>query len=136
MDLGLKGLNAVVTGSTAGIGKAIAIALAKEGANVAVCSRRQEKVDETLTELASLPGNAIGSPVDVTDQAGFQTWIDNTAEAMGGIDIFIANVSPMSSKWADAVNTDILASVSSIDSALPFLKKSDNGAIVYIASMV
>ena len=89
MDLGLKGLNAVVTGSTAGIGKAIAIALAKEGANVAICSRRQEKVDETLTELAQFPGKIVGGAVDVTDKDHFQQWLDGAAEALGGIDILL-----------------------------------------------
>lgn len=135
MDLGVKGLNAVVTGSTAGIGKAIAIALAKEGANVAICSRRQEKVDETLTELAQFPGKIVGGAVDVTDKDHFQQWLDGAAEALGGIDIFVANVSPMSGKWEDAVNTDILATVSSIDASLPWIKQSKAGSIVYISSM-
>ena len=49
MDLGLKGLRAIVTGSTAGIGRAIAQNLAREGADVAICSRQQENVDATIT---------------------------------------------------------------------------------------
>ena len=135
MDLGLNGLNAVVTGSTAGIGKAIALSLAKEGVNVAICSRRQEKVDETLDELSAYPVKSVGGAVDITHTEAFQHWVSQTAEGLGGIDIFVANVSPMSGKWADAVNTDILSTVSSIDAALPWVKQSENGSIIYISSM-
>ncbi len=135
MDLGLKGLNAVVTGSTAGIGKEIARSLAREGANVAICSRRQAKVDETIQEFEALPGKVIGGAVDVTVESAFQAWLNGVAEEMGGVDIFVANVSPMSPNWSDAVNTDILATVSSIDCALPWLKQSKAGSLVYIASM-
>ena len=135
MDLGLQGKNVVITGSTSGIGKAIATAMAREGANVAICSRRQQKVDETLAQLASSAGKIVGGAVDVTDHDGFQRWLDSVAEDLGGIDIFVANVSPMSGQWADAINTDVLSTVANIDAAIPWLKKSNAGSIVYIGSM-
>jgi 3-oxoacyl-[acyl-carrier protein] reductase len=135
MELGLKGLKVVVTGSTSGIGKAIAMSMAREGADVAICSRRQEKVNETLAELAQYPGKIIGGAADITDQLGFQQWLNGVADELGGIDIFVANVSPMSDKWEKTVNTDILSTVSSIDAVLPWVKRSNAGSIIYISSM-
>jgi 3-oxoacyl-[acyl-carrier protein] reductase len=140
MDLGLNGLRAIVTGSTAGIGRAIAQNLAKEGADVAICSRQQENVDATITAFSDYPGKVIGDAVDVTDPEGFKKWVDSVAAELGGIDIFIANVtagSPPagSSIWDAATNTDIQATVSCIDAALPLLKQSENGSIIYISSM-
>lgn len=140
MDLGLKGKRAIVTGSTRGIGKAIAETLAKEGVDVAVCSRQQKSVDETIAEFSQYPGKVIGAAVDITDQQGFKQWVDSVAEELGGIDIFVANVTAgdtaeRSNPWDAAVTTDILATVSCIDAALPMLKQSQAGAIVYISSM-
>jgi len=109
--------------------------LAQEGADLAICSRHQENVDQTLTELTQYPINAFGGAVDVTDQGRFSDWINEMAGQLGGIDIFVANVSPMSPKWEDAINTDIVSTVSGIDTALPWIKQSTQGSIVYIGSI-
>ncbi|MEM8497984.1 MAG: SDR family oxidoreductase [Pseudomonadota bacterium] len=140
MDLKLNGLRAIVTGSTAGIGRAIAQTLCEEGAQVAVCSRQQGNVDATIEQFSSLPGKAIGSAVDVNNQQDFQQWVDSVAAELGGIDIFVANVTggaPPTGKtvWENAVSADILGTVGGIDAALPRLKESSHGAIVYISSM-
>ncbi|TQV74550.1 SDR family oxidoreductase [Exilibacterium tricleocarpae] len=135
MNLGLKGLKAIVTGSTSGIGKAIAEQLLQEGADVAVCSRRQKKVTETIEKLGQYDGRVVGSAVDITEQENFKVWVDGVTEQLGGLDIFIANVSPMSNNWEEEVKTDILGTVTGIECAIPYLKASNNGAIVYISSM-
>jgi len=140
MDLQLKGKRAIITGSTRGIGRAIAEVLAKEGADIAICSRHQDSVDSTLNELSQYSGTHIGAAVDVSDQAAFKQWVDSVTEDLGGIDIFIANVTAAGTPegmtpWESAVKTDILGTVACIDAALPALKQSDSGAIVYISSM-
>jgi 3-oxoacyl-[acyl-carrier protein] reductase len=140
MDLGLGGLKAIITGSTAGIGKAIAENLAAEGADVAICSRQQASVDRTIEELSRYPVNVTGAAVDVTDAEAFSRWTETVATELGGIDIFIANVTAGSptdgqSIWEAATRTDILATVSCIQTALPLLKESGHGSIVYIGSM-
>ncbi len=135
MDLGLKGLKALVTGSTAGIGAAIAETLAREGCDVAICSRSQDKVDGMLRNLAGYGGRYVGRAVDVTDAEAFRAWVADATEQLGGLDIYVANVSAMSTDWRQTVDTDILATVSGIEAALPHLQQSQNASIVYISSI-
>lgn len=135
MDLGLKGLKALVTGSTAGIGAAIAETLTAEGCDVAVCSRNQDRVDAMLDRLSGYPGRSIGRAVDVTDADAFREWVDTAADDLGGLDIFVANVSAMSNDWRQTVDTDILATVSGIDSVLPRIADSTHASIVYVSSI-
>ena len=140
MDLQLQGKRAIITGSTRGIGRAIADTLAAEGADVALCSRSQESVDETLAAFSHHPGKVMGGAVDVSDAVAFKRWVEQVNEQLGGIDIFVANVTggaPQNgeSPWDVATGTDILSTVSGIDAALPMLKQSVHGAIVYISSM-
>ena len=67
MDLHLKGKNAVILGGTRGIGRAIADTLADEGANVAICARKQDQIDAAVADLSAKGIKAVGGSVDVTD---------------------------------------------------------------------
>ena len=131
MNLNLAGLNAVVTGGTSGIGGAIVEALAQEGVNVAFCSRSEQKVQRMLDRLATYPIEAQGRALDVNDTEGFQDWL---AE-LGKVDIFIPNVSAISGDWADALATDIKATIAATEAAIPYLEQSSQGAITYISSV-
>ncbi len=138
MDLGLKGRKAVVTGGTRGIGRAIAEALAAEGCDVAICARNGAEVEETVTSLKAHGVNAVGAVVDIRDGTAYQGWIAAASAELGGIDIFIANVSAGGGMGEDAwranFETDILGTTRGIDAALPALKASGSGAIVVIGS--
>ena len=139
MDLGLAGKNAVITGSTRGIGRAIANLLADEGANLAICSRNQEEVDSAVAELSAKGVKVTGAAVDIADKAAYQGWITSAAEELGGIDIFVPNVSAgggnMSEEgWEAAFNVDLLGTTRGIEAATPFLEKSAAGSIVIISS--
>src|SRR5881398_1158174 len=89
MDLGLDGKIAIVTGSSRGIGRAIALALAREGARVVLCGRTQATLDDAVAAAGS---NARGVACDVTSPAGVAALVDGARAAFGGVDILVNNV--------------------------------------------
>ena len=85
MDLGLKGLKAVVTGGTKGIGRAIAQTLGAEGAQVAICARNADEVAASVAELAAHGVKAFGRAVDVADGPALAAWVSAAAAEFGGL---------------------------------------------------
>lgn len=139
MDLGLSGKNAVITGATRGIGRAIANLLAAEGVNLAICSRNQQQVDAAVADLGATGVKVTGAAVDVADKDGYQAWVASAGEELGGIDIFIPNVSAgggvMGEEgWNNNFHTDLLGTTRGIEAAMPFLEQSDAASIVIISS--
>lgn len=141
MDLGLKGLKAVVTGGTKGIGRAIAQTLAAEGAHVSICARHAGEVDKTVGEIASTHGvKTFGRAVDVGDAAALAAWVSESAQALGGIDIVVANVSALAipndeASWQRGFDIDMMGTVRLVNAAMPQLEASAHAAIVAIASV-
>src|SRR5204862_2421690 len=139
MDLGLRGKKAIVTGGTRGIGRAIADLLAAEGCDLAICARNREAVDETAATLARTGVKATGGAVDVADLPALRRWIGEAAESLGGLDIFVANVSALAQgmdedAWRKGFEIDVMGTVFGIEAALPFLEKSTAGSIVVAGS--
>ncbi|MEQ9527880.1 MAG: SDR family oxidoreductase [Parvibaculaceae bacterium] len=144
MDLGLKGRKAIVTGGTRGIGRAIAETLAAEGVDVAICARNQDQVDEAVAALSKLGVKATGGVADIADGAGLKKWIADTAKAMGGLDILVANASALANgndekSWRACFEIDVLGAVNAFEAALPFLteaaKKSGDASATFISSI-
>ena len=140
MDLGLKGLRAVVSGGTKGIGRAIAETLAAEGVDVAICARNADEVKTTVAALAAKGVRATGRVVDVADGPALQAWIRDVAEEFGGLDIVVANVSALAiasdeAGWKSGFEVDLMGSVRMVDAAMPFLEKSKAASIVTISSV-
>jgi len=140
MELGLKNLNALVTGGTKGIGRAITRTLAGEGVNVAFCARNAEEVAATSAELSSAGAKVIGSVVDVGDAAALAKWVEEAAARFGGIDIVVANVSALAiaadeAGWQRGFEIDMMGTVRLVNAAMPWLEKSTSAAIVTISSV-
>ena len=140
MDLHLNGLNALVTGGTKGIGRAIAHTLSAEGANVAFCARNPEGVQAAMPELSGLGGKVFGEAVDVGDGPALKAWVARAAASLGGIDIVVANVSALAiandeAGWQRGFEVDMMGTVRLVDAAMPWLEKSAHAAIVTIASV-
>lgn len=91
MNIDLGGKRVIVTGASRGIGLAIARAFAAEGARVAICARTPEAVDATGRELAERAREVIARPVDVTDTPGVKAFVDEVAQAWGGVDVLVNN---------------------------------------------
>ena len=138
MDLKLAGGKALITGGTKGIGRAIANTLADEGCNVAICARNQEEVDAAVADLGAKGVTAFGQAVDVGDADALNAWVAASADALGGIDIVVSNVSGGGAQGEDAwrrhLEYDMLGAVRLVQASLEHLEKSDNGNIVMIST--
>lgn len=139
MDLGLKGLKAVLVGAGRGIGAATAQVLAAEGCDVAIGARTEKQVNKTAEALKAHGGKVHSGTVDVADPEAYKAFVDGAADALGGIDIFICFTSAGGGgadekMWKANFELDLMATVRGIDAATPYLSKSDNAAIVTIST--
>src|SRR3977135_2532280 len=92
MDLKLKGKTALVTGGSEGIGKGIALALAKEGVSVAICARRKEPLEAAAAEIAKESGvKIVAIPAALTKDADAKNFVQQGAKALGRVDIMVNN---------------------------------------------
>ncbi len=91
MDLGLKEKVALVTGGSRGIGKAIALTLAQEGANVAICARGKEALDQVAEQIGALGVEALAVQADVSKMDDIKKLVAETVEKFGRIDILVNN---------------------------------------------
>jgi len=92
MDLGLTGKAALVAAASKGLGKASAMALAAEGARVAICARSPERLEKTAQEIRDATGaEVVAVPADLSTAAGISDVVAASAERFGGIDILVNN---------------------------------------------
>src|SRR6478735_1405436 len=131
MDLGLNGKRALVTGSTKGIGRAVAETLLAEGASVAICARTAEDVDKAVAELSS-KGTVVGAAVDAGDLDSLTAWVTSSGEQLGGIDIYVHNTSGKPARkledWSRNFTIDLMSLVHGVNAATAAL--ADGGGSV------
>lgn len=145
MELGLKGKVAVVAAASKGLGKAVALGLAAEGANLAICSRDRTTIEETAAEIRSKTGaSVLAASVDVTDAAAIKTFVRRAADDLGRIDILFANAggpppgsfdSTDDAAWERAFTLNHLSAVRLTREVLPHLRRQGGGSIVYSTSI-
>jgi 3-oxoacyl-[acyl-carrier protein] reductase len=140
MDLQLKGLRAVVTGGTKGIGRAIADTLAAEGVHVALCARNAGEVAQTVQALSVHGVPVTGTTLDVADGEALARWVNAAAADFGGLDIVVANVSALAigndeASWQKGYEVDMMGTVRLVNAAMPYLEKSTHASIVTISSV-
>jgi len=138
MDLKLNGHSAVITGATKGIGRAIAETLSDEGCNIAICARNEADVAAAVESIGSKNVKATGKALDVADGDAFKAWIGEVAEELGGLDIFVSNVSganaPGDEGWKSQFDYNIMSAVHGVEACLPHLEKSANGNVIMIST--
>jgi 3-oxoacyl-[acyl-carrier protein] reductase len=140
MDLGLKGLNALITGGSKGIGRRCADLFAKEGANVSICARNAGETEQAVAALKKEGIVAFGRALDVSDRDAVEGWIKASAKALGGVDILVCNVSALAvqdeiESWNKAFDVDLMHTVNAVNAALPFLEASKAASITIISSV-
>ena len=144
MDLGLNGKKAAITGSSQGIGHAIAKSLVNEGCNVALSARNQDRLDQAVAEFEAKGVKAVGVVCDLSDEQGCGEFIKEAAAGLGGLDILINNVGGMipgtidsvtPEIWDTILNTNLMSFVHTTKHAVPHLKKSNAGRILNVSGV-
>lgn len=147
MDLKIKGKYALVTGGTHGIGRSIALELADEGCNIAVCSRNRQRVEETLSELKKKGIDSLGIQADVTVEADIKRVMKSIIDKWGTIHILINNVGgggrwgsdiveeTDEKVWLDVYNKNVMAAIRFTNLAIPYMRKQRWGRVVAITSI-
>jgi NAD(P)-dependent dehydrogenase (short-subunit alcohol dehydrogenase family) len=141
----LHGKTALVTGSSRGIGRAIAEAMAEAGAWVVISSRKEEACESAAAAIRATGGQALAIPCNVGDKAQLQTLVDKTSEAFGGIDILVNNVganptmgplSELSDEAFDHVMTSNVKTALWLSNlVLPGMAAQKDGAVIFLSSI-
>lgn len=140
MDLGLRGKGVIVTGGSKGIGRAIALEFAREGANVAICARGAEALSKTQAELEALGVKAYAASCDVGDAASLKAFLNDGHAKLGRVDVLVNNPSGFGltddeAGWAASCSIDIMASVRATWQVVPWMEAAGGGAVIHISSI-
>jgi 3-oxoacyl-[acyl-carrier protein] reductase len=149
MDLGLRDRAVLVTGGTRGIGRAIAMAYAGEGARVATTYANDEGAANTVVQdIEAAGGMGLATRLDLSDPASIGSAIADTVERFGALDVLVANAvrwpidarGPLSENdpdlWARALRANLEGTTTTVRAALPHLSSSSAGRVVLISSGV
>ena len=144
MDYKLKDKVAIIGGSSKGLGKASAVALAKQGVNIVLCARNKEELDKTKNEIEALGVEALALKVDMTSEQDNERIVKETIDKFGRIDILVNNSGgPAPGSFRDfemedfdqAYNSVLRYNISMIKLCLPYMEQREWGRIINIASV-
>jgi 3-oxoacyl-[acyl-carrier protein] reductase len=139
MDLKLKEKNAIITGGSKGIGRSIALILAEEGVNVAICARGVEALRMTENELLEKGVKVFAQTCDVGDPKTLASFIQAAKENFGSIDILVHNASALAlgpglEEWNASIKVDLIAAVNACNQVIPWMTDQGSGSIILISS--
>lgn len=132
------GKRVIVMGGSRGIGRAIALGFAAQGASVSICARNPGPLEATRREIAALGVTAHGSSVDLADAKAIEAYVPDAVQALGGLDVLVNNASGFGHSddeegWAASLNVDMMAIVRGSHAAVPHMKPGSS--IVNISSI-
>jgi 3-hydroxybutyrate dehydrogenase len=141
----LDGKAAIVTGAASGLGKAIALRFAQEGAKVAIADLNKQAADAAAAEIAAVGGQAIGVAMDVTSEEEVNAGVAATVAAFGGVDILVSNagiqiVHPVEeftyAEWKKMMAIHVDGAFLTTKACLPHMYKAGRGgSIIYMGSV-
>ena len=138
MDLGLKGLKAIVTGGSRGIGRAIAGLFADEGADVAICARTKKGVEAAKKDLEARGSKVVGEAVDVSDGDALKGFVSSAIATLGGLDILVSNPTGGNgtdeAAWRANFEVDLMGAIRSVEVATAALSESENASVLFVSS--
>ncbi|MBI1927297.1 SDR family oxidoreductase [Candidatus Poribacteria bacterium] len=145
MNLGLKDKVAVVGASSKGLGKAIALGLAEEGAKVTICARNTDVLEATAAEIREKTGAEIlAVPTDVSQPEQVKALINSAVERFGGIDILVNNAGgPRAGRFADlspedyqaALNLNLMSTINLCRAVVPIMRQRGGGRVINLTSV-
>jgi 3-oxoacyl-[acyl-carrier protein] reductase len=145
LDLGLKNRNVIVAASSDGIARAAAEKFAAEGANVAMCSRDQAKLNAAASQLRErYQARVLAEVIDVTDEPAVETFVKHVNQEFGGVDVCVVNaggppprmfLATTTEEWHRAVELNFMSVVHFARAVLPGMQKNHWGRLVTITSM-
>ncbi len=144
MELGLGGKCALVTGSSEGIGRAIALGLAAEGARVAICGRRSEPLERAAESIRAATGAEVhGFSADLSRAEDCDRVVGQAAEAFGGLEVLVNNVGQIKlagiteisdEEWHQEIERNVMSAIRCTRAAWPHLKKN-GGRVINITGL-
>ncbi len=144
MEIGLRGRAAAVAAASKGLGRAVALAFAREGADVAICARGEDQLNATAEELRAFGVRVHAVTTDLAARGAAAAFVDGAAGAFGRLDILVANSGgppggdPDSfgeDDYRSAVELNLMSSVGMCGAAIPHMRRGGWGRIVIISSI-
>jgi NAD(P)-dependent dehydrogenase (short-subunit alcohol dehydrogenase family) len=139
----LDGRVAVITGAGRGIGQAIALAYAREGARLALAARSESELEQAVVAVSELGAEAIAVPTDVTSQADTERLSQATVERFGRIDVLVNNagisgpIGPLQdndiAEWVDTINVNLTGTFLVCRAVIPFMLEQGGGRIINLS---
>jgi NADP-dependent 3-hydroxy acid dehydrogenase YdfG len=141
----LRGAVVAITGASAGIGWASALAFARAGARLAVCARRRERLDALESELRALGAECLAQVVDVAEGAQVQAFVDATVTRFSRLDVLVNNAgygvrgriddTPVE-QYRRLLEVNFIGTLHGCRAALPLMRRQGRGVIINVSSIV
>ena len=140
MELGLAGKTAIVTGSSRGIGRSIALALAGEGCNAVLCARGEEQLRETEAEVRATGVETLALVADVTRREDVEKLVNAAVERFGRVDVLVNNAGgglpgDDEEAWERSYRINLMSAVLATRAVVPHMRERGGGCIIHITSI-
>lgn len=144
MDLHLDGKVAMVSGASRGIGRYIAVALAREGCDLSICARTEEDLEGAAAELEEAGARVLTVPLDLSERGAPEKFVRRTIKELGTVDILVNNVGGNRRKpfvettdhdWEELYRLNVFQGFGLARGVIPVMKQKGEGAIVFISSI-